>query len=149
MTRNSERFVRGGTSVLLEAGAVGMEPTGSSFVLCRLQVGYTSTECSGGTAIIYLAQPALHRLGTDRRHARLQARRPPKKQRWRVANAAPKWHKSGLGIRKAWMSPPAMCIGKRRYKTTSQTKEVVFIWSCILPSRKEMPVAQITDVYPA
>lgn len=29
--------------------------------------------------IIYLA---LHRLGTDRLHARLQARRPPKKQRW-------------------------------------------------------------------
>ena len=51
--------------------------------------------------IIYLAQPALHRLGTDRLHARLQARRPPKKQRWRVANAAPKWHISSLGVHKS------------------------------------------------
>lgn len=40
-----------------------------------------------------------------------------------------------------------MCIEKWRYKTASQTKGVVFIWSCILLSRKETQAAQITDVY--
>lgn len=97
---------------------------GSSFVLCTPQVGCSDHKCPVSMEIIYLAQPARHRLGTDRLHARLQARRPPKQRRGRAANAAPKRHISGLGShqstdvsgQRAWESgdPNQPVTGKER-----------------------------------
>lgn len=113
-----------------------VEPKGASFVFCRPYIGHTSNKCPVSMEIIYLAQPVLHRLGTDRLHARLQARRPPKKQRWRVANAAPKWHISGLGIHESMDVSVQCALEKWRYKTAKQKERYLSGAASCSPGRK-------------
>lgn len=61
--------------------------------------GHTDSKWPTRMEIIHLAQPALHRLGTE--EAASKGR--PEKQRWREAEAAPAGHISSLGMAGAWM----------------------------------------------
>lgn len=76
--------------VSMEAGAGLVESKGSS---PQPHLGHTNSKRPGTMEIIHLAQPALHRLGTD--EAASKGR--PEKHGWREAEAAPARPSSGLG----------------------------------------------------
>lgn len=76
-------------------------------------LGHSNSKCPARMKIIHLAQPALHRLGTD--EAASKGR--PGKQRWREAEAAPARHISGLG---AGGCVCTVGFGKGRYQTAKQ-----------------------------
>lgn len=66
---------------------------GSSLALHSLILATPTANAPQGWKLIHLAQPALHRLGTE--EAASKGR--PEKQRWREAEAAPAGHISGPG----------------------------------------------------